>query len=115
MKTRLYYLVSILCVAAMLLAVVAPLTVTADSPVKVPLGSDLAAPDSALAAKQEAIRLVETMQYPDPDVTPPGKDFRKEYILLELRASIDGTFSSDNFLENGAAFEDALAGRVLCL
>ena len=41
----------------------------------------LVTPGSARAAKLEAIRLVESMRYPDPDQTPPGKDFRKQFIL----------------------------------
>ncbi len=68
----------------------------------------LSAPDSAKGVKIEAIRIVESMDYPDPDVTPPGKDQRKEYILKELEASVDGTFRSDNFLEDGSAFEHDL-------
>ena len=72
---------------------------------KVDLDGSSVSSDSAKATKLEAIEIVESMDYPDPDETPPGKDRRKEYILKELRASMDGTFRSDNFLEEGSAFE----------
>lgn len=60
---------------------------------------------SAKATKLEAISIVESMKYPNPDETPPGKELRKEYILNELKASVDGTFRSDNFLKDGSAFD----------
>lgn len=74
-------------------------------PKKVDLDGTPVSSGSAKATKLEAISIVESMDYPDPDVTPPGKDLRKEYILKELRASVDGTFRSDNFLEDGTAFD----------
>ncbi|QIN78336.1 VWA domain-containing protein [Rubrobacter marinus] len=75
------------------------------SPSKVDLDGTPVAAGTAKAAKLEAIKVVESMDYPNPDETPPGKDDRKEYILRELRASIDGTFRGDNWLEDGSAFE----------
>lgn len=74
------------------------------SPSKVDLDGTPVSSGTAKEAKLTAIEVVESMKYPDPDKTPPGKDFRKEYILKELRASIDGTYRSDNFLEDGVAF-----------
>lgn len=104
MKHRVHF-INILFLLVLSLALVQPGVASADSPVQIPLESSLVAPNSALAAKLEAIQLVEAMQYPDPDSTPPGKASRKDYILLELRASSDGTFRSDNFLGDGIAFE----------
>lgn len=68
----------------------------------------------ALTLKEQAIALVEAMRYPDPDATPPGKDFRKEEILLALRAATDGLYRDDGFLEGSAPFdEDVRAARRL--
>lgn len=68
----------------------------------------------ALALKEQAIALIEAMRYPDPDVTPPGKDFRKEEILLALRAATDGLYRDDGFLQGSAPFEqDVRAARRL--
>jgi hypothetical protein len=112
MYRRIQTLISLIVLLAFLVNMVQPALAAfptprpaSSSPVRIPLEPTLATPGSARAAKLEAIRLVEAMRYPDPDTTPPGKDFRKEYILLELRASIDGTFRSDNFLIDGSAFD----------
>jgi hypothetical protein len=59
----------------------------------------------ALALKQQAIALVEGMRYPNPDLTAPGKDFRKEEILLALRAATEGLYSQDGFLEGSEPFD----------
>jgi uncharacterized protein YegL len=75
------------------------------SPTKVDLDGTPVAQGSVKSAKLEAVSIVESMNYPNPDETLPGKDLRKEYILNELKASIDGTFRSDNYLEDGSAFE----------
>lgn len=38
--------------------------------------------ESAVDLRQQAIDVVDGMRYPDLDVTPPGKDFRKQEIRL---------------------------------
>ncbi|MDP9417817.1 MAG: hypothetical protein M3P48_08315 [Actinomycetota bacterium] len=76
--------------------------------------ADAAVTEDALDLKLRAIALVEGMRYPDPDRTPPGKDLRKEEILLALRASTDGLYRTDGFLEGSAPFEqDVNAARRL--
>ena len=70
-----------------------------------------ASPD-ALDLKQQAIALVEGMRYPDLDTTPAGKDFRKQEILIALRAGIDGLYRDQAFLDTDEPFrQDVRAAR----
>lgn len=75
---------------------------------------DEAVEPDALVLKQQAIALVEAMRYPNPDVTAPGKDFRKEEILIALRTATEGLYSQAGFLEGSEPFEqDVRAARRL--
>lgn len=70
------------------LGLVAPPPVEAAPKAPAPVTTAPAAAGPA-ELKAQAVALVEAMAYPDPDVTPPGKDTRKAEVLLALEASID--------------------------
>lgn len=76
----------------------------ADAAAQVPLDANVESTD-AVSVKQDAIATVEAMKYPIPDVTPPGKDTRKEEILFALRASIDGLGDGGGVLGSTAMFD----------
>ncbi len=68
----------------------------------------------ALDLKQQAIDVIQGMQYPNPELTAPGKDMRKQEILQALRASAEGLYRSQAFLESNDPFmQDVKAAKRL--
>ncbi|MFV0458608.1 MAG: hypothetical protein ACK5MT_07565 [Actinomycetales bacterium] len=90
-----------MCVSSMLVGLAQQAAVAQSSVFDETLDEVVA--ESAVDLRQQAIDVVDGMRYPDLDVTPPGKDFRKQEILLAL------TSSQDSLSVPGALLDDATA------